>query len=63
MLMSRFAVAAVVVAQLAASAVGIYPADHFEHSTKLTQATAEDFVKENVDQGKTVFVRWIASAG
>ena len=31
--------------------------------TMLTTKNFEPFIKENVDAGKTVFVRWIASAG
>ena len=30
---------------------------------QLTQENADEFVKTNVDAGKTVYVRWIASAG
>ena len=44
-------------------AVGIYPSDHWDHSTKLTTNNFEGFVKEQVDAGKTLFVRWIASEG
>jgi len=42
---------------------GIYPDGHWDHATKLTTENADSFVKENVDAGKTVFVRWIASEG
>jgi len=42
---------------------GIYPDGHFDHITKMTEATFEDVVKEEVDAGKTLFVRWIASEG
>ena len=42
---------------------GIYPSDHWNHATRLTQANFEPFVKEQVDAGKTLIVRWIASAG
>jgi len=44
-------------------AAGIYPSDHWDHSTRLTKANFVPFIKETVDAGKTVFVRWIASAG
>jgi len=44
-------------------ATAIYPANHWEHATKLTPKNFEPFVKESVDAGKTLFVRWIASAG
>jgi len=42
---------------------GIYPDGHWDTATKLTASNADDFVKTNVDAGKTVFVRWIASEG
>jgi len=41
----------------------IYPDDHWTHSTEITTDNADEFVKTNVDAGKTVFIRWIASAG
>ena len=44
-------------------ATAIYPAGHWDHATKLTPSNFEPFVKENVDAGKTLIVRWIASAG
>ena len=30
---------------------------------QLTEDNADEFVKTNVDAGKTVYVRWVASAG
>jgi hypothetical protein len=33
---------------------GIYPENHWDFSTELTADTADAFVKENVDAGKTV---------
>ena len=50
-------------ALLLASAQAIYPPDHWKHATQLTSANFEQVVKETVDSGKTLFVRWIASAG
>jgi hypothetical protein len=44
-------------------ALAIYPPDHFDYSTKLTVDTFDDQVKSAVDSGKTLMVRWIASAG
>lgn len=44
-------------------AQAIYPSDHFDYSTKLTVGTFDDQVKSAVDSGKTLMVRWIASAG
>jgi len=34
-----------------------------KYSTKLTVGSFDNFVKEQVDSGKTLFVRWIASEG
>jgi hypothetical protein len=44
-------------------AQAIYPSDHFDYSTKLTVDTFDEQVKSAVDSGKTLMVRWIASAG
>jgi len=50
-------------ASLVAVAAAIYPDDHWSHSKELTTENAEPWIKENVDAGKTVMVRWIASEG
>ena len=50
-------------ALLSAVALAIYPPDHFTHVTKLNQDIFESYIEKNVDAGKTVFVRWIASEG
>lgn len=42
---------------------GIYSDGHWDRCKELTPENADDFVKENVDGGKTVFIRWIASEG
>jgi len=42
---------------------GIYPDGHWQHSTELTLDNFDATVKESVDGGKTLFVRWIASEG
>ena len=42
---------------------GIYPSGHFDTAKKLTPKNFDDHVKEQVDAGKTLFVRWIASEG
>jgi len=52
-----------VAAAVLAVASAIYPDDHWSYSTEMTLDNADSFIKENVDAGKTVFVRWIASAG
>jgi hypothetical protein len=41
----------------------IYPDDHWNYATELTPDNGDEFIKSNVDAGKTVFVRWIASEG
>ena len=41
----------------------IYPVDHFEYSTKLTNENHEKFISDNISAGKTVFLRTIASSG
>ncbi len=51
------------VAVLATLALAIYPEGHFDKVTKCTQANFDGFIKNGVDAGKTVFVRWIASEG
>jgi len=42
---------------------GIYPDGHFDRATELNADNVDSFVKDNVDAGKTVFIRWIASEG
>lgn len=41
----------------------IYPDDHWDYSYKMTKATFDDHVKQEVDAGRTLFVKWIASEG
>jgi len=48
---------------LLAVAGAIYPSDHWDYATKMTKSNFDETVKSNVDAGKTLFVRWIASAG
>lgn len=50
-------------ALLAAGTNAIYPDDHFDYSTKLTESNFESFVQDNLNAGKTTFVRFIASSG
>ena len=47
----------------AAALLGIYPDGHFDTVTKLTKENIDSTIAENVDAGKTLFVRFIASAG
>jgi hypothetical protein len=42
---------------------GIYPEDHWTKSTMLTTSNFETKVAEEIDAGRTFFVRWIASEG
>lgn len=39
----------------------IYPSDHWSHSTQLTESNFEETIQAEIDAGKTMFVRWIAS--
>ena len=48
---------------VAALALAIYPENHFDTVTKLGMANIESVIQENVDAGKTLFVRFIASEG
>jgi len=52
-----------VLATAAVAHAGIHPDGHFDRCTKLSPDNADEFVKKNVDAGKTVFIRWIASEG
>ncbi len=46
-----------------AMANAIYPDDHWNYSTKLSGDNFEKFIEDNLSEGKTTFVRFIASAG
>ena len=50
-------------AVLSVLALAIYPDGHFDKVNKCTEANFEGLVTSTVDSGKTLFVRWIASAG
>jgi hypothetical protein len=41
----------------------IYEPDHWSYSTKLTASTFNDVIQKEIDAGRTMFVRWIASPG
>jgi len=45
------------------AAAGIYPDDHWSFSTKLTTSNYAETIQSELDHGKTVFVRFIASEG
>lgn len=50
-------------ALIAAVASAIYPDDHWTYSTQLTESNFEKFIENNAAEGKTTFVRFIASSG
>jgi hypothetical protein len=43
------------------SAAGIYPDDHWSFATKLTTSNYAESIQSEIDNGKTIFVRFIAS--
>jgi hypothetical protein len=45
------------------SGASIFPDDHWTYSYKMTADNFQDKVKQEVDAGKTLFVRFIASEG
>ena len=49
------------VALLFTSVAAIYPDDLWSRSTKLTEDNFESVIQEEIDAGRTLFVRWIAS--
>lgn len=61
--LALFASSAVVLASGAGAGAGagIYPDDHWSYSTKLTTGTYADEIQSEIANGKTVFVRFIAS--
>jgi len=61
--MAVFSILFRVFATVAVAQASIHPDGHFDRCTALTPENADDFVKEQVDAGKTVIVRWIASEG
>jgi len=61
--MAALSVLSRVLVVAAMAEAGIYPDGHWDHATELSTDNADSFVKENVDKGKTVIIRWIASEG
>jgi len=53
-------IGAVVVGTVSCS---LFAEDHWTYSTDLTSENVDEFVKSNVDGGRTVFIKWIASEG
>jgi hypothetical protein len=41
----------------------IYPDNHFDTVTKLSKSNIDSTIQSNIDAGKTLFVRFIASEG
>jgi len=56
-------VLATVLFGLVAAVSAIYPEDHWKYSTKLDSSNIHQEIKKRVDEGSTLFVRFIASAG
>jgi hypothetical protein len=56
-------VALTTAALLGAGGGDFYAKGHFDVVQKLTEKNFDGHVKEQVDAGKTLFVRWIASTG
>lgn len=46
-----------------ATVAAIYPDDHWTYSTKLTTTNYVETIEKEIDDGKTVFVRFVASEG
>jgi hypothetical protein len=44
-------------------AQAIYPDDHWNYATALTQETFDTFIADAIAADKSAFVRWIASPG
>lgn len=55
--------AIIVIAVVTGLAQAIYPPDHWNYSTKLTLDNYVSKIQDEIDAGKTVFVRFIASEG
>jgi hypothetical protein len=61
--MKTVSILALLLVSLISSSNAIYPSDHWEYSTKLTEETYQEKISAEINAGKTVFVRWIASEG
>ena len=62
--MVSFSMMRLICALMAAALVAaIYPAEHWQYSTKLTTSNFDAQVQAAVDSDKTLMVRWIASEG
>lgn len=61
--MMKLIIKLLLIAALAINASAIYPTDHWEFSKKLTTENFTPSIEDAIAEGKTVFVRWIASEG
>ena len=50
-----------IAAMVLASVAAIYPEGHFDHVKELTTDNFDSTVAAEIDAGRTLFVRWIAS--
>jgi len=41
----------------------IYPDDHWNYAKELTVDNHKQHIQDEIDAGRTLFVRWIASPG
>ena len=48
---------------IVSAGASIFPGDHWNYVSALEKENADQLVKEAVDAGKTMFIRWIASEG
>jgi len=57
--------AALLLGLVAAASAGLYPDDLFDvgKSTMLDSETFDDYVSDRIDEGRTTFVRFVASEG
>jgi hypothetical protein len=56
-------VVVLLLSSMAAMVNAIYPGDHWTYSKKLTEDNFESTIQAEIDAGRTMFVRWIASSG
>lgn len=62
-IVSKMRLLSILLAAIVPLALCIYPDDHWQYSKQLTVENFDEVIKTEVDSGKTLFVRWIASAG
>ena len=62
-IVSKMRLLSILLGAIVPLALCIYPDDHWQYSKQLTVENFDEVIKTEVDSGKTLFVRWIASAG